>query len=381
MKIVVDENIPYGRDAFATLGDVVTMPGRAVDAAALADADMLMVRSITKVNAALLDGTPVRFVATATIGEDHIDKPYLADRGIGFSSAPGCNANSVGQYVTGALLALADAHGLDLTSMKLGIVGVGNVGKRVLAKASALGMECVLNDPPLARTTGDAKYRPIDDIFDCDVVTLHVPLTREGEDATFHLADEAFIARMKPGAILINSSRGPVTDGTALEHALDNGHIKAAVLDVWEDEPRVESSLLRKVFIGTPHIAGYSFDGKVNGTRQIYEAACASLGVEPTWDPSPLLPAPECPEVRVDGNADVTQELRKAVLAVYDIRRDDTAMRTILDAREADRATAFDRLRKEYPRRREFFNTRAIIDPPNETMRSVLSGIGFTREG
>jgi erythronate-4-phosphate dehydrogenase len=378
MKILVDENIPYGREAFASLGEVTTMAGRAMDVSAVAAADLLMVRSITKVNASLLDGSKVRFVATATIGEDHIDKAYLAERGIGFSSAPGCNANSVGQYITSALMALSDRFELDLSGMSLGIVGVGNVGKRVLAKASALGLTCVLNDPPLARETGDAKYRPLDEVFGCDIVTLHVPLTKEGEDATYHLADETFIRSLTPGAILLNSSRGPVADGEAVKRALDDGHLRACVLDVWEGEPRVDAELLRKVFIGTPHIAGYSFDGKVNGTRQIYEAACAFLGESAKWDPSPLLPEPECPRVTVDGTRTDTQvAIRDAVYAVYDVARDDKAMRAILGAPEEERGALFDRLRKEYPRRREFFNTVAKVTPGNPELERILSGIGF----
>jgi len=381
MKIIVDENMPYGREAFSTLGEVVTMPGRAMDAAAVADADILAIRSITKVNAALLEGSKVRFVGTATIGEDHVDKAYLAEKGVGFSSAPGCNANSVGQYITEALLELAAAYDFRLHGTKLGIVRVGNVGSRVLNKASAMGMKCVLNDPPLQRQTGDEKYRPIDEIFDCDIITLHVPLTKEGPDATYRLVDEIFLRRMKPGSILINSARGAVVDGTALEEALSGGHLKAAVLDVWEDEPNVDLELFEKVFIGTPHIAGYSFDGKVNGTRQIYEAACAFLSLEPTWDPSPLLPAPECPEVRVNGateNAEAT--LREAVRSVYDIWNDDKAMRGLFDVAEADRGALFDKLRKNYPRRREFFNTRAVITPRNPELELIFSGVGFQCE-
>jgi len=365
------------REAFATLGDVVTVPGRSMDSGLVADAELLLVRSITKVDSNLLDGAHVRFVATATIGEDHVDKAYLADRGIAFSSAPGCNANSVGQYMTGALLALAEAFSLDLREMSLGIVGVGNVGSRVLAKATALGLTCVLNDPPLARETGDPKYRPIEEAMDCDFVTLHVPLTREGEDATYHLADAAFLERLRDGAMLINSSRGSVADGEALIEALDEGQLSACVLDVWEGEPDIDVELLERVFIGTPHIAGYSFDGKVNGTRQIYQAACRHLGVDATWDPRPLLPAPACPEVTVDGRA--ADALHTAVRAVYDIRRDDDAIRGLLSMTAAERPAAFDRLRKEYPRRREFFNTVATVDPPDAALMAQLSGLGFSK--
>jgi erythronate-4-phosphate dehydrogenase len=378
MKILADENIPYARDAFGSLGEVSTISGRSMNVENVRDAELLLVRSITKVNASLLDGARTRFVATATIGEDHIDKAYLKDRGIAFSSAPGSNADSVRQYVTCALLELAAKFRLELSKMSIGIVGVGNVGSRVFGNASTLGMRCVLNDPPLARATGDAKYRPIEEVLECDIITLHTPLTKEGLDATRHLANADFIRRMKPGAILINSSRGAVADGAAIKKALDDKHLLACVLDVWENEPNIDAELLKKVFIGTPHIAGYSFDGKINGTRQIYEAACKFLGVEPTWNPAPLLPAAECPTVDVDGND--PDALRKTAKAVYDITRDDAATRALIDCLENERGTRFDRLRKEYPRRREFFNTTARIAPRNETLEKQLKGLGFTVE-
>jgi erythronate-4-phosphate dehydrogenase len=376
MKFLADENIPYVWDAFASLGEVATVSGRAITPERVHDAELLLVRSITKVNAALLDGSAVRFVATATIGEDHIDKTYLVSRGIAFSSAPGSNAGSVCQYIAAALLLLADRHGLDLSRMKLGIVGVGNVGSRVEGAARALGLTTVLNDPPLERQTGDVRYRPLDEIFDCDIVTLHVPLAKEGPDATWHLADEAFLRRLKPGAILINSSRGAVADGAAVLRALDDGHLRACVLDVWEGEPDIDIALLDRVFIGTPHIAGYSFDGKVNGTRQIYEAACRFLGTTPAWDATCLLPAPECPHVAVDGAS--AKAVHDAARAVYDIMRDDAAMRQLLAAPAAGRPGLFDRLRKEYPRRREFFNTRVSVVPRNAALEAQLDVLGFS---
>ena len=378
MRIVADENIPYVREAFSALGDVTTMSGRAMDAGAVRDADVLLVRSITKVNGGLLDGSRVRFVATATIGEEHVDKAYLVDRGIGFASAPGSNANSVAEYLVSALLVLSERGLVDLRSARLGIVGVGNVGSRVLKKAAALGVTCVLNDPPLERETGDSVYRPLDEILECNVVTLHVPLTSDGPDATYHLVDKSFVERMRPGAILVNTSRGAVADGAALAAGLDSGHLGTCVLDVWQGEPDVDIKLLKRVAIGTPHIAGYSFDGKVNGTRQIYEAACGFFDQPCEWNPFPLLPQPECPQVRVSGAfGTADEELRKAVFSVYDVGRDDAAMRRLLDVPAEARPGLFDQLRKTYPRRREFFNTTALIEPPNPQLEAQLSGIGF----
>ena len=380
MRILADENIPLVREAFAELGHVETMPGRVITPEAVKDVSMLLVRSITRVNRALLAGSAVRFVATATIGEDHIHKGYLEEQGIVFASAPGSNADSVGQYMVSSLFALAERYGFKLEGTSLGIVGVGNVGSRVVKLAAALGMRCVLNDPPLARQTGDKEFRPLGEILACDIVTLHVPLTKHGPDATEHLVDADFLRRVKRGAILINTSRGPVADGKAIQRALDDGHLKACVLDVWEDEPNVDAGLLERVAIGTPHIAGYSFDGKVNGTRMIYEAACRFLGRNPTWDPAPLLPKAECPEVTVAGDTtDPEEAMRRAVFAVYDVRQDDAAMRHLLDVPESKREAEFDRLRKEYPRRMEFPNTRARVVPPSTQLESVLAGLGFAR--
>jgi len=375
MKILADENIPYVREVFSGLGEVTTVPGRDITAAAVHDATMLLVRSVTKVNEALLAGSSVRFVATATIGEDHVDRAWLASRGIAFASAPGSNANSVGEYIVVALLELAGRFGLNLAGLKLGIVGVGNVGKCVLTKARALGMECVLNDPPLERATGDPKYRPMDEIVDCNIVTLHVPLAREGLDATYHLVDESFLTRLNRGAILINSARGPVVDGEALKKALDGGQVRACVLDVWEREPDIDVSLLERVAIGTPHIAGYSFDGKVNGTRQIYEAACAFCGSQISdlkFEISNLK------SQIVDGTAD--DALRTTVRAAYNIMGDDAVMRRLVTMHDVERPKEFDRLRKEYPRRREFFNTQVRVVPPNAALEEQLAGIGFRIE-
>jgi erythronate-4-phosphate dehydrogenase len=378
VKILVDENMPFGREAFETLGEVRTMPGRAMGPADTADAELLLVRSITKVNRGLLEGSRVRFVGTATIGEDHVDKAYLAERGIGFSSAPGCNANSVAEYLASALAVLSKWREFRFANKTLGIIGHGNVGKKVEQKALALGMTCLLNDPPLARATGDPKYLPLDEVLEqSDIVTVHVPLEKGGEDPTWHLLDEALFARMKTGTVVFNTSRGAVADNHALRVALEEGRVGASVLDVWEGEPEVSMELLANVALATPHVAGYSYDGKVNGTRQVYEAACAFLGITPSWDPESLLPAPECPEVTLDGSGDPQEQLRRAILAVFDIRRDDEAFRKMISLPEKERPAWFDQLRKEYPRRREFHHTRARVTPANEGLERQLRGLGF----
>lgn len=377
MKIIVDENIPYGREAFSSLGEVITRPGRAISPEDVGDADLLLVRSITKVNAALLEGSAVRFVATATIGEDHIDKAWLAAKGIGFSSAPGCNANSVGEYIVAALLHLAGKHGLTLEGMSLGVVGFGNVGSNVARKAAALGMTVVLNDPPLAEATSGAKYRPLDEILACDFITTHVPLTKAGPYRTVHLVDAEFLSRMKPGSFLLNTARGPVCDNGALLDCLNSGHLRGAILDVWEGEPEVRLDVLDAVDIATPHIAGYSFDGKVNGTRQIYEAACKHLGVPADWSVDALLPEPEHPEVHLEGQPG---DLKRVVDTVYPLLEDDARMRAIKAQPPEARAAYFDMLRKTYPRRREFQNTVVTLATPEAGLVSPLQGIGFRVE-
>ncbi|MBI2432695.1 MAG: 4-phosphoerythronate dehydrogenase PdxB [Candidatus Hydrogenedentes bacterium] len=378
MQIVADENIPYAREAFGTLGEVNLRPGRTITRDDLAQADALVVRSITRVNERLLARTPVRFVGTCTIGEDHVDLAWLRQRGIAFSSAPGCNANSVGEYIVAALLELAGKHQLQLDALSLGIVGLGNVGRNVLGKARALGLHCVVNDPPLAEQTCEPIYRPLEDILQCDIVTFHVPLEKSGPYATWHLVDAAFLARMKPGAILLNTSRGPVVDNQALLQALRTSLLRAAVLDVWEGEPEVDTELLAAVDVATPHIAGYSFDGKVNGTVQVYRALCRHLCRPPAWDPAPLLPSPTVPEIALDPCG--VRPLSGAVRQVYDIMKDDAAMRPLGVAPPEQRRALFDQLRKQYPQRREFHNTRVLLTHEDQLLRRKLSGIGFQCE-
>ena len=375
MKIVADENIRYVSEAFGSMGEVVLRPGRAITATDVRDAEVLLVRSVTQVNQELLDGSSIRFVGTATIGEDHIDRTFLARQHVGFSSAPGCNANSVGEYLVASLLHLAEKYDVELADKSIGIVGVGNVGSNVARKAAALGMTVVLNDPPLAEATDDAIYRPMDEILACDIITTHVPITKDGPHPTWHLVDTAFLAKMKPGSILINSARGPVVDNAALLASLTSGHLLGAVLDVWENEPEVGLELLDAVDIASPHIAGYSFDGKVKGTVQIYEAACAYFGQGVTWTPDALLPKPEHPNFIADNSEEF---LKKVVETVYPILEDDARMRQIAQESVAQRPAYFDMLRKTYPRRREFYNTTIDMSRADAAIRATLEGIGFT---
>lgn len=379
MHIVADENIPFVKEAFGSLGRVTTVAGRRLTRSALARAEMLLVRSVTRVGPELLEGTPVRFVATATIGTDHIDTAYLRSRGIGFASAPGSNADSVAEYVSAALLVVARRLGWRLEGRTIGVVGVGNVGSRVVRRCRALGMTVLQNDPPRRDETGDPVFRPLEELFDCDFITLHVPLTRSGPYPTFHLADEGFFRRLPPGAVFINTSRGGVHHTQALLEALTAGTLSAAVLDVWEDEPRISAELLRQVALGTPHIAGYSLDGKVRGVEMIYRAACDFLGVEPTWRPH--LPPPPCPEVEADARGREDEDvLREVVTRVYDIEADDRRLRQVLRLPAEERPAHFDSLRKNYPVRREFPHTTVRAKGASPALLAKLTGLGFRVE-
>jgi len=360
MNIVADENIPYAREAFSGLGNVTLTHGR--DLPSLDYVDALIVRSITKVNEALLKGTNVKFVGTATIGFDHIDRDYLDANGIAFSSAPGSNSNSVSEYITASLLVYAKEQGIELAGKSIAVIGVGNVGSKVVQKCETLGMTVYKNDPPLADKTGDPSFLPLEDVLHADFVTFHVPLTKEGPYPTWHMANEKSLSRMN--GVLFNSSRGSVVDEIALKAALGKT-VKAAMLDVWEHEPMPDPELAARVSGGTPHIAGYSFDGKVNGTQMMYDAVCLKFGIESTWNAKDELPSGSSIECSGESDEDV---IRDAVLKAYDIRRDHSDFKAHMDE--------FDRLRKEYPRRREF-QTFTVQTDASESVKRKLEGLGF----
>jgi erythronate-4-phosphate dehydrogenase len=378
MRIFADANIPFVRECLSSVGDIQVLSGREITPQVVAKADALLVRSITPVNERLLSGSTVRFVGTATIGFDHVDAAYLARNGIGFASAPGSNANSAAEYVIAGLLEVARRRDIGLEGKSIGVIGVGNVGSRVASKCEALGMEVRRNDPPLARQTGDPKYVPIEALHDCDFLTIHTPLTREGTDKTFHLADAGFFSRLKPGAVFLNASRGAVVDSEALKTAIQSQRLQAVVLDVWEGEPEIDVGLLDMVDLGTPHIAGYSFDGKVAGMIMIYRSLCEHFGLTPRFDVKDFLPAPEVPRLDIEtGNADDEELLARIVERIYSIARDDRDLRPIAQQPLESRGWFFDGLRKNYPVRREFQNTAVTLDQSRERLARKLRGIGF----
>ncbi len=373
VKILVDENMPYAVELFSRLGEVQAVPGRPIPIEALASADALMVRSVTKVNESLLKDTPVKFVGTATAGTDHVDDKGLQQAGIGFSAAPGCNAIAVVEYVFSSLLILAQRDGFSLRDKTVGIVGVGNVGSRLNARLKAFGIRTLLCDPPRAQHDDSEDFVAIEQLVaDADILTFHTPLNLFGPDKTFHLVDAAMLAALKPGAILVNACRGEVVDNAALLNALNGEKKLTAVLDVWEPEPELSLALLDKVAIGTAHIAGYSLEGKARGTTQVFEAYSQFIGQPQQVPLASLLPAPEFGEVTLRGELTEPKLLRLAHL-VYDVRRDDAPLRRV-----AGKSGEFDRLRKFYEERREWSSLCVHCD--NQATADLLEKLGFNSD-
>lgn len=369
MRLVADENIPFVAQAFVGFGTVEAVPARQLTPDLVRDADVLLVRSVTPVNAALLDGSRVRFVGTATIGTDHLDLPYLAGRGIAVASAPGSNAESVVEWVIAALVMISSRReGVDGTRVRreplagktMGVVGVGNVGGRLAPRLEALGITVLRCDPPRAEAEGPAGFVALDEVLETsDIVTLHTPLVKDGPHPTHHLIGDDELARMRPGAWLVNASRGAVANNRALVESLRSTHTGAALLDVFEGEPVPDADLMRLATLVTPHIAGYSVDGKLNGARMLYDALSARSGADPGYDWADAYAlAPE--DRRALGEATT---VREAVAALYDIEADGARLRATLDLAEADRADAFARLRKTYPRRRAWTHYRDALPP------------------
>ena len=372
MKIVCDNKIPFIRGVFEPWAEVVYLPGAETTPAVVRDADAVVTRTRTRCDAALLAGSSVRVVASATIGYDHIDTAWCEAHGILWRNAPGCNSSSVKQYIAAVLCTLARRHGLRLDALTLGVVGVGNVGSKVAEAAALLGMRVLLCDPPRDRAEGVEGFVDLDTLVaQSDIVTLHVPLSREGEDATWHLFDASRLAAMRPDQFLINSSRGPVVDGAALRAALQAKALRGAVLDVWEGEPEPDRALMALLDIATPHIAGYSADGKANGTRMSVRTVAAVLGLPlADWRPADI-PAPAQPlEFSLDASGKSRQEvLSEAILHTYDILADDRALRA--------HPERFEQLRGDYPVRREPTAFTLRLQGGDPALADALAALGF----
>ena len=366
MKIVADDKIPYLKGVLEPFADVVYLPGGKISPADVADADALIVRTRTVCDKKLLGQSKVKLVATATIGFDHINTAELDETGIIWRNAPGCNALSVKHYIASALAALDR----DLTGSTLGIIGVGHVGKNIADIGRAFGMNVLLNDPPRAEAEGDAAFTALSELLPVsDIVTLHVPLERGGKYPTLNMADETFFTMMKPGAYFFNSCRGEVMDKAAFIAASVQGKLSGALIDVWPDEPELDPAMMTHVDFGTPHIAGYSREGKANGTGAAVRAVAEFFDIPQLKDFNvTALPAPEYPAViTVDNTLPAWKQIASAVLHTYDIRRDSDALRNA--------PGEFERLRGSYWNRREF-SAYTVLNAAGE-VASALQLLGF----
>lgn len=379
MKIVCAASVLQGSAAFSGLGRVEVLPDRDIRREHLLDAQALIVRSKTRVDGELLEETPVEFVGTATAGADHFDTAWLAEAGLAWTASPGCNANAVAEYTLTAISLLASQRAAPLAGKTLAIVGVGQVGSRVARQAPLLGLRTLLNDPPLALQTSSPDYLSLDDVlFPADILTLHTPLVDGGAFPTRHLADCRCLGKLRPGAWVLNTSRGEVVDSDSLQYALDHHQIAACALDVWEREPLLSPALFHSVDYLTPHIAGYTLEGLLNGTRHCYQELCHYLEIEPTWTPDPRQ-LPPSPFISMDAAHRATEEaLADLLAAACPIPETDRAWRAEMNTPDAaELRRRFDRFRKGYSSRREFASIRVHLDHASPELLETAAAFGF----
>lgn len=371
MKIVADNKIPYLKGALEPFAEVVYLPGKETTAEVVKDADAIITRTRTQCNEALLRGSSVKMIATATIGYDHIDTVYCESNGIEWTNAPGCNSWSVAQYILAALYHLANDKNIELDKLTIGVVGAGNVGSKVAKLCQIIGMKVLVNDPPRMRTEGEAGFVPIQTIQQqADIITFHTPLTRSGNDKTFHLFDNDFMLKCKEGVIVINSSRGEVTDTSVLSAGIALGFISELIIDCWENEPDINPYLLQKAFIATPHIAGYSKDGKAKGTSMSVQAISRKfdLGID-NWQ-CENIELPENTNIHIDAEGkNIQQIISEAVLATYPIWDDSKRLKQSPET--------FENQRGNYPVRREFPVYTLIIENDTTRAGAILHKLGF----
>ena len=338
MRVIVDNKIPFIKEAIEKIADsVIYTPGRDFTPELVKDADALIIRTRTRCNKELLEGSKVRFIATATIGFDHIDTEYCREAGIAWTNAPGCNSASVAQYVQSALLLLQQLKGVQLSELTLGIIGVGNVGSKIAQVGQELGMRVLKNDLPRQDKEGESDFSSLQALAaECDILTFHVPLYKEGKYKTYHLADGNFFRSLQRRPVVINTSRGEVIETNALLEAINNGTISDAIIDVWEHEPEINRELLEKVLIGTPHIAGYSADGKANATRMSLDSICRFFHLGATYEITPPAPSSSLIEAK---------DHEEALLKMYNPIEDSNRLKS--------HPELFETLRGDYPLRRE----------------------------
>lgn len=375
MKIVADENIPLLDRFFEDIGSVLKLPGREISADHVRDAEILVVRSVTQVNESLLAGSNVRFVGSCTIGLDHVDQNFLSQQGIKFANAPGSNANSVVEYVLSCLSILTETHNLNLDNITFGIVGYGNVGSLLAKRLTKMGINCLACDPFLDQE--EHGLVSLDEVLSADVISLHVPLTIDGDHPTKYLINENVLDRFRDEQILINTSRGAVINNAALSNKLKENMRFTAILDVWENEPAIDLALAHRVFLGTPHIAGYSFDGKVNGTEMIYQSLCQFLGLPVRRKAAQFLEEPPLSKMAFTSMADVDWCIHTAIRACFDVRHDHSLLRSSLSLPDEERFREFDLLRKHYRCRREFSGVKVQLKQVDSELHSKFKALGF----
>ncbi len=371
MKIIADDRIPFLQGVLEPYAEVIYMPGKQITNRILKDADALLTRTRTKCTESLLKGTKVKFIGTATIGFDHIDTHFCEKNRIFWTNAPGCNSWSVQQYMAAVLLKIAAEFRFSLKGKTIGIVGVGNVGSKVEELAHTLGMNVLLNDPPRARKEGEKNFVNLGAIlYESDIVTLHVPLNVVGEDCTWHLFNEKSFKKMKKETWFINTSRGEVAETGALKKTLESGKLAGAVLDVWENEPDIDLDLMSKTFLATPHIAGYSTDGKANGTSIVVNALCSHFNLPlKGWYPGKV-PKPEKPVISVSGIGKTDEDIiRQTVFHTYNIDEDNIALRFS--------PSDFEKQRGDYRLRREFTAYTVKLNGGTKNTRKMLELLGF----
>ncbi len=371
LKLLADENIP-GLEQWADYGlELYRCGGREIGPHLLQDVDILLVRSVTAVDETLLCGSPVRFVGSATSGIDHVDRDYLETHGIAFAYAPGSNANSVVEYVFTAIAAIGEKLEQLLAGGVVGIVGYGHVGRALATRLDALGITYRVYDPWLEQDT-IRSAAGLDEVLDCDVVSLHPELTRANPWPSHHLLGADELAGLRPDALLINASRGAVIDNGALLAQLEEDRTRAVVLDVWEGEPAISPSLLERVRLGTPHIAGYSLDAKLRATHRLGEAVAKFLQ-QPIVKPG--APAIDSPLITLDTPAAEPVLLRQLLQSRYAIREDDARLRQVVLEQGDEGGGGFDRLRKTYRERRELAGSPVSCDAD---YRPLVSALGCT---
>jgi erythronate-4-phosphate dehydrogenase len=348
MKIIIDDKIPFIRGVFEPYAEVNYFGGSAIGSEHVSDADALIVRTRTRCDEHLLRGTKVKFVGTATIGFDHIDTQWCEENSVVWTNAPGCNADSVEQYISAALLHWAEENAKKLSDLCIGVVGVGHVGSRVARSCKLLGMKVLLNDPPRERLEGSNDFHDLETICEmADIISFHVPLNYSGVDKTVHLVNAELLSKLKPGTLIVNSCRGEVFDTESVIKAIENMQIVPPIIDCWENEPKVNSKLLERTFLATPHIAGYSSDGKANGTAMIVRALARHFDLPLTdWIPDEI-PVPKESVIRIHPDQKSEQTIfAEAVLKTYPIWQDDKRFR--------ENPSLFEEQRGSYPLRREY---------------------------